>query len=119
MRKGGGEREERVKELRGKGGGREERKRLEGRGEGGTLNDYFWFCFSSQILLSFTLFYLLLAVVSNWVRHTVIVSTLKRVKAVFTRCVLGMGKERGREGGGREGEEGKGREGGKGREMGR
>ena len=108
-----------MKELRGKGGGREERKRLEGRGEGGTLNDYFRFCFSSQILLSFTLFYLLLAVVSNWVRHTVIVSTLKRVKAVFTRCVLGMGKEKEEgkgEGGWERKRNGKMREGGRGME---
>ena len=35
---------------------------------------------------------------SNWVRHTVIVSTLKRVKAIFTRCVLGVWKGRGRKG---------------------
>ena len=45
---------------------------------------------SSQILLLFTLFFLLLAVLSNWVRHTVIISTLKRIKAVFSRCVLGV-----------------------------
>ena len=74
------------------------------------MKTFFWFCFSSQILLSFTLFYLLLAMVSNWVRHTVIVSTLKRVKAIFTRCVLGMGKGRGREGG-REGGRDSGRKG--------
>ena len=53
---------------------------------------------SSQVLLLFTFFFLLLAVLSNWVRHTVIVSTLKRVKAIFTRCVLGVWKGRGREG---------------------
>ena len=57
---------------------------------------------SPQILLSFTLFFLLLAVFSNWVRHTVIISTLKRIKAVFSRCVLGVWEKRGR-GGGREG----------------
>ena len=53
---------------------------------------------------------------SNWLRHTVIISTLKRVKAVFKRCVLGVEKEERGEGEevGRKGREGKG-EVGKGR----
>ena len=58
----------------------------------------------------FTLFYLLLGVLSNWLHHTVIISTLKRVKAVFKRCVLGVEKEERGEGEevGRKRREGKG-----------
>jgi len=40
---------------------------------------------SPQILLGFTLFYLFLAIFSNWVRHTSIGSTFKRVKSIVKR----------------------------------
>ena len=38
-----------------------------------------------QILLSFTTFYLLLAIFANWIRHTVILSRLKRIGLLFRK----------------------------------
>ena len=91
-------------------------RRRGGRG-GGALNTEYITCgngyilyFSSQVLLLFTLFYLLLGVLSNWLHHAVIISTLKRVKIVLERCVMGVqgGIRRGeRERGGKRRERGK------------
>ena len=38
-----------------------------------------------QILFGFTIFFLLLAIFVNWLRHTVILSRLKRIGVVFKK----------------------------------